>query len=307
MEGVSLEQALQQIMLSNGLFYRVLNERTIIVAADQTQKRQQYEEQVIRTFFISHADASEINQLLTGLIRVAGMAIQPQIQFNKTTNTITIRATAPVMQIAEKIIEANDKPRAEVMVDVQILEVSRERTKRYGLDLGSYSVALAFSPESAPSDDREAVQPQYHLARHQHGGLLPVGAAPRWCASSRAIRRRRCSPSRTCAAREGQKLSLNLGEDVPVPSTTFTPLAGGGSNVNPLTSYGYRTIGIIVEHDAARDLRRRHHSRDHGGEQRARTGLEHRRPEPAVVLLAQGVDEIAAARRRVEPAGRPAA
>src|SRR5687767_8977488 len=46
---------------------------------------------------------------------------------------------------------------------------------------------------------------------------------------------------------EGQKLTLNLGEDVPVPSTTFTPLAGGGSNVNPLTSYGYRTIGIIVE------------------------------------------------------------
>ncbi len=45
---------------------------------------------------------------------------------------------------------------------------------------------------------------------------------------------------------EGQKLSLNLGEDVPVPSTTFTPLAAGGASANPLTSYGYRTIGIIV-------------------------------------------------------------
>ena len=176
MEGVSLEQALQQIMLSNGLFYRVLNERTIIVAADQTQKRQQYEEQVIRTFFISHADASELNQLLIGLIRVAGMAIQPQISFNKTTNTITIRATAPVMQIAEKIIEANDKPRAEVMVDVQILEVSRERTKSYGLDLGSYSAALAFSPESAPSDAAKPFNLNTISQRRQHGRLLPVGA-----------------------------------------------------------------------------------------------------------------------------------
>ena len=46
---------------------------------------------------------------------------------------------------------------------------------------------------------------------------------------------------------EGQKLSLNLGEDVPVPSTTFTPLAAGGASANPLTSYGYRTIGIIVD------------------------------------------------------------
>ena len=246
MEGVSLEQALQQIMLSNGLFYRVLNERTIIVAADQTQKRQQYEEQVIRTFFISHADASEINQLLIGLIRVAGMAIQPQIQFNKTTNTITIRATAPVMQIAEKIIEANDKPRAEVMVDVQILEVSRERTKRYGLDLGTYSAALAFSPEAAPSDTAKP----FNLNTVSQG----VSTADFYLSVPSAVVRFLESDSQTkvlakpnLRGTEGQKLSLNLGEDVPVPSTTFTPLAGGGSNVNPLTSYGYRTIGIIVD------------------------------------------------------------
>ena len=245
MEGVSLEQALQQIMLSNGLFYRVLNERTIIVAADQTQKRQQYEEQVIRTFFISHADASELNQLLTALIRVAGMAIQPQISFNKTTNTITIRATAPVMQIAEKIIEANDKPRAEVMVDVQILEVSRERTKAYGLDLGTYSAALAFSPESAPSD---AAKP-FNLNTISQG----VSTADFYLSVPAAVVRFLESDSQTkvlakpnLRGTEGQKLELNLGEDVPVPSTTFTPLAGGGSNVNPLTSYGYRTIGIIV-------------------------------------------------------------
>ena len=246
MEGVSLEQGLQQIMLSNGLFYRVLNERTIIVAADQTQKRQQYEEQVIRTFFISHADASEVNQLLVGLIRVAGMAIQPQIQFNKTTNTITIRSTTPVMQIAEKIIEANDKPRAEVMVDVQILEVSRERTKRYGLDLGTYSAALAFSPESAPGETSKP----FNLNTISQG----VSAADFYLSVPSAVVRFLESDSQTkvlakpnLRGTEGQKLSLNLGEDVPVPSTTFTPLAGGGSNVNPLTSYGYRTIGIIVE------------------------------------------------------------
>ena len=79
LEGVSLEQALQQIMISNQLFYKVLNERTIIVAADTTQKRQQYEDQVIRTFFISNADATEMLALLQGMLRVAGMAIQPQI------------------------------------------------------------------------------------------------------------------------------------------------------------------------------------------------------------------------------------
>src|SRR5688572_22997685 len=246
LEGVSLEQALQQIMIANQLFYRVLNERTIIVAADSTQKRQQYEEQVIRTFFVSHADASELTQTLMGLVRVAGMPIQPQIQFNKTSNTITARATAPVMRIIEKVIEANDKPRAEVVVDVQILEVSRERAKRYGLDLGTYSMSLAFSPESTPA---EAAKP-INLNTISQG----VSTSDFYFSVPSAVVRFLESDSQTkvlakpnLRGTEGQKLSLNLGEDVPVPSTTFTPLAGGGSNVNPLTSYGYRTIGIIVD------------------------------------------------------------
>jgi general secretion pathway protein D len=246
LEGLSLEQALQQIMIANQLFYRVLNERTIIVAADSTQKRQQYEEQVIRTFFISHADASELNQTLTGLVRVAGMPVQPQIQFNKTTNTITARATTPVMQIIERVIEANDKPRAEVMVEVSILEVSRERVKNYGLDLGSYSLAVAFSPESAPSD---AAKP-FNVNTISQG----VSTADFYMSVPSAVVRFLETDSQTkvlakpnLRGSEGQKLSLNLGEEVPVPTTTFTPLAGGGSNVNPLTSFGYRPIGVIVD------------------------------------------------------------
>jgi general secretion pathway protein D len=246
LDDVSLEQALQQIMIANGLLYRALNERTIIVAQDNTQKRTQYEEQVIRTFFVSHADATELSQLLVGLIRVAGMAIQPQIVANKTTNTITIRATAPVVQIAERVIEANDKPRAEVMVDVQILEVSRERAKNYGLDLGSYSAALQFSPEAAPATDAKP----FNLNTISQG----VSTADFYLSVPSAVVRFLESDSQTKVLAkpnlrgvEGQKLSLNLGEEVPVPSTTFTPLAGSGVGSSPLTSFAYRPIGVIVE------------------------------------------------------------
>lgn len=246
LEGVSLEQALQQIMISNQLFYKVINERTIIVAADSTQKRAQYEDQVIRTFFISNADATELQTLLNSLLRVAGMAIQPQIVPNKTANTITIRATAPVVQIAERIIEANDKPRAEVSVDVQILEVSRERAKSYGLDLGSYSAALNFSPESAPSDTAKP----FNLNTISQG----VSTADFYLSVPSAVIRFLESDSQTkvlakpnLRGTEGQKLSLNLGEDVPVPSTTFQPLAGGGAPSSPLVSFSYRQIGVNVE------------------------------------------------------------
>src|SRR5690606_29645675 len=60
LEGVTLEEALQQVLSANGLFYKVLNERTIQVIPDTVQNRARYEEQVIRTFYLSHADPQEV-------------------------------------------------------------------------------------------------------------------------------------------------------------------------------------------------------------------------------------------------------
>ncbi len=248
LDGVTLEQALQQLMIANQFFYKVLSERSIIVAADTTQKRQQYEEQVIRTFYVSHSDATELAQLINTVIRVPAMAIQPMIAANKTSNTITVRASTSVAGIIERMVEANDKPRAEVVVDVSILEVSRERAKTLGLDLSSYSISGFFSPESAPGEGG-ATAP-FNLNTISRG----VSTADFYMAVPSAIVNFLESDSETkvvakpqLRGSEGQKVTLNLGEEVPVPSTTFTPFAGGGANVNPLTSFSYRPIGVIVE------------------------------------------------------------
>ena len=66
--------------------------------------------------------------------------MQPAIAGNKTANTITVRGTTSVVGILEKIIEQNDKPRAEIVFDVEILEVDRERAKNYGLNLSEYAL-----------------------------------------------------------------------------------------------------------------------------------------------------------------------
>jgi general secretion pathway protein D len=249
LDGVTLEQALQQIMIANGYFYKVLNERTIIVAVDTVPNRNKYEEQVIRTFYLSHADATEVFTMLNNVVRIAGQAVLPTFSANKTANTITVRATAAVVQIVERVIDSIDKPRAEVIVDVQILEVSRERAKQYGLSLSDYAIGAAFSPEVAPPTGDTAAPP-FNLNTISNG----VSTADFYMSVPSAVIRFLESDSQTkvlakpqLRGSEGQKLTLNLGEDVPVPSTTFTPLAAGGATTNPLTSYGYRTIGIIVE------------------------------------------------------------
>ncbi len=258
-------------MLSNQIFYKVLNERTIIVATDNTAKRQQYEEQVIKTFFVSHADAVELAQLVNTVILAPQMAIQPRIAPNKTANTLTVRAAAPVMEIIEQVIKINDKPRAEVIVDVQILEVSRERAKRFGLNLTDYAIGGIFSPEQAPGGSSTSTGTGGTTTTSTGGATAPsnvgsppvfnantistgVSAADFYLAVPAAIVRFLESDSQTktvakpqLRGTEGQKITLNLGEEVPVPSTTFTPLAQGGANANPLTSFTYRPIGVIVE------------------------------------------------------------
>src|SRR5204862_810891 len=100
---------------------------------------------------LSNSDPTEMAQLLSTVLRPPGVAVQPQIVANKTGNSVTIRATAPVVQIFEKLIQQNDKPRAEVVVDVEIMEVSRQRVKQYGLNLSEYAIGGIFSPEVSPN------------------------------------------------------------------------------------------------------------------------------------------------------------
>ncbi|MBI2833814.1 MAG: hypothetical protein HYX76_05240 [Acidobacteria bacterium] len=267
LDNVTLEEALLQILSANGLFYKVVNERTITIIPDTPAKRAQYEEQVIRTFYISHADVQELSQLISQVIRVPQMAVQPMVAINKTANSITVRATTAVAAIIERIIEANDKPRAEIVIDVEILEVNRTRAKQFGLNLTQYALGGIFSPEVSPTsvstgDGSGGVSssitspsavtgpPPFNLNTISQG----VSTADFYLAVPAAFVRFLESDSQTklvakpqLRGQEGQKLTLNLGDEVPVPSTTFQPFAAGGAATSPLTSFNYRPVGVNIE------------------------------------------------------------
>lgn len=253
LDGVTLEQALQQVLSANALFYKILNERTILVIPDNVQNRAKYEEQVIRTFYLSHADAQEMVQLLNVIGRVQGSPIVPAFVANKNQNSVTVRATAPLVSIMERIIESNDRPRAEVIVDVQILEVNRSRAKQFGLDLSNYSVTGIFSPEKSPTsdgDDGAVSTSPFNLNTISAG----ISAADFYMAVPTAIVRFLETDSQTklvakpqLRGREGEEIKLNLGDRFPVPSTTFGSLGGAGSvATQPISSFNYEPVGIIV-------------------------------------------------------------
>lgn len=255
LDGVTLEQALNQILSINTLFYKVIDEHTILVIPDTPQKRAQYDEQVIRTFYVSNADVQELAQLISSVIRVPQMAVQPMVAVNKTANTITVRATASVADIIDRIITANDKPQAEIVLDVEILEVNRTRAKQFGLNLSQYALGGIFSPEVAPPNSSTSPQgvtspPPFNVNTISRG----INTADFFAAVPAAFVRFLETDSETkliakpqLRGSEGTKLTLNLGDEIPVPSTVFTPIATGGAATNPLTSFSYRPVGVNVE------------------------------------------------------------
>ena len=256
LDGVTLEQALQQIMTANQKFYKVVDPRTIIVVDDTPTKHAQYDDLVVKVFYISHGEAQELSQTISTIMRVPQMAVQPTLMANKTANTITVRATAAVVDIIERIIRANDKPRAEVLIDVQILEVNRARAKQFGLNLNSYAIGFTFSPEVAPPNTSSTPTapptspPPFNVNTISQG----ISTADFYASVPTALVRflETDSHTKTIAkpqlrGAEGQKLTLNLGDDIPVLSTVFGAAASGGFANIPQSSFNYRSVGVILE------------------------------------------------------------
>jgi general secretion pathway protein D len=279
LDGLNLEQALSQILGVNQLAYKVLSEQSILVFDDNAQKHAQYDEQVIQTFYLSNSDPTEMAQLLSTVLRPPGVAVQPQIVANKTGNSVTIRATAPMVQIFEKLIQQNDKPRAEIVVDIEIMEVNRQRVKQYGLNLSEYALGGIFSPEVSPAGTASVTTGTTPTAG---GGTSTTAAAsgrstpPSGVVSPPPFNLNTISRGFTTAdfysavptaivkflesdtntklvakpqlrGAEGTKLTLKVGDQIPIISTSYLPIAGGGAGVNPLSSYQYKDVGVNID------------------------------------------------------------
>ena len=248
-DGVTLEEALQQILTVNGAYYKVLNPRSILVITDSTAKRTLYDEQAVQTFFLSSADAGELESLLTKLITTQTTGVRPTFAANKNANSITVRGTVPMLQMVERVIAMNDKPRAEISVDVEILEVNRGNAKQYGLDLSSYQVGLAFSPESRPDTETglERVQSEHDFRRRQHGGLLRRGAVRGHPVPRAGLRDEGHRQAESPRRGRGEALA-QARRGAPVPSTTFyNPYGGGNIATTPLTSFTYKNVGVNLD------------------------------------------------------------
>ncbi len=240
--GVTFEEALEQLAFVNRLFYKVVDQNSIIIVPESAQKRRQYDDNFVQTFYLQNAEANETLALLTKLVGIQKVAA------NQNLGAITIVGTPDQLAFAEKIIEANDKAKGEVLVKVQIIEVNRNEVRRWGIELGSYEGSVTFSPTGAAN---EVANNTTTVRAHLLSSLnladfivsLPSTVTARLFQSDNNAR---TLAAPTLRAAEGKKTELKIGTEVPIPVTTFTATQAGTSTFAPATSFQYRTVGVTL-------------------------------------------------------------
>ncbi len=240
LQNVGFDQALTALAAAGRTFHRVVDSKVLNVVPDTPSKRREFEQQVVKTLFLSNADLKETIDLLRVVLGARRIAPVPG------SNALTINDTPDKVAAAERIVEIVDKRRAEVVVEVQILEVARNKLKEYGIYLtsgldaqGVEGIASGIFPDPRITNPSDGPYDKDNLLVTSLPGavlrLLETDSSTRLLASPQL----RIS--------EGETAQARFGDQVPVPVTTFTAIATGGIPQQPITSFEYKNVGVNID------------------------------------------------------------
>jgi len=262
---VTAQAALERVMQAANHFYKILDEKTIIVVPDNPQARRDYEDLVIQTFYLSNGDAEQVTNVVRTMIEARN--VFPL----KALNAITIRDTADKVRIAEKIIQANDKAKAEVVVEVELVQLDLNKLRDMGMALSLGSGAA--TPLTTDADGKTVtfaggtvskiaeVLGSMNDLRRNVNFAIPTATY----SLLKTIGNSELLANPELRISEGEKATLHIGQRIPVPVTTvagYNPGTGGGTTpgnqlVTPYTSFQYQDVGIKVGMEP-----RVHHNRE---------------------------------------------
>ena len=234
---VTFESALRSLTATTRTFYRVTAPRTLTIVPDTPAKRREYEEEVVQTFYLSNADLRETMDMLRVVIdsrRVAPIT---------ATNAITIKDTPERIAAAAKVIAAVDKARPEVIIEVELLEVDRSRLQEFGLQLAS----PGSSGISGVADVNQSNLTLRNLVNLSQADVFMASLPALYYRLLKNDANTRQLANPQLRTSEGIAAQARFGEEVPVPVTQFAPIATGGLNQQPITSFNYRTIGVNID------------------------------------------------------------
>ncbi|HXX02577.1 MAG TPA: cohesin domain-containing protein [Candidatus Acidoferrales bacterium] len=258
LNGVTLEEALEITALESKTFWRPVTSNTIFVAQDTPAKRKELEQSVLKTFYLSNLSQPTELQDVVNAIR-AVLDVQ-RVQQLLSQNALVVRGTPDQIALAQKLVEDLDKARPEVIVDIDVMQISKDRSRTLGLSPPtSASVQLQDNLNTTTSTATSGVTTTPTVGSG-NGGInlnslanlnatnfqVTIPSANLSAVMNNSDTKLIQSPQ--IRALDNQKASLKIGERLPVATGSFQP-GIGGVGINPLvnTQFQYIDVGVNID------------------------------------------------------------
>jgi general secretion pathway protein D len=255
LNGVTLEDALEITALESKTFWRPVTGNTIFVAQDNPAKRKELEQSVLKTFYLTNLSQPTELQDVVNAIR-AVLDVQ-RVQQLLSQNALVVRGTPDQIALAEKLVDDLDKARPEVIVDIAVLQISKDKSRTLGLSPPtSATVTLQANintgTTSTTTTTTSSTASSSGLELNTLGSLnatdfqVSIGSANLSAVMGDSDTKMLQNPQ--VRALDNQKATLKIGERVPVATGSFQP-GIGGVGINPLvnTQFQYLDVGVNID------------------------------------------------------------
>jgi general secretion pathway protein D len=221
----SLEDAIELILQTNRLEKKVLNRNTILIYANTPEKLKEYQELVVKGFYLANADVKQTQTMLKTMLKTKDIFIDEKL------NLLVMRDTPEAVRLASKLIAMHDLYEPEVMLEVEVLEVQRSRLMELGIQLPNQLTLTPLVGNPAKLSDLR------HLNADRIGTTVP---------SATINLRREVGDVNILAnprirARNREKAKIMIGDKVPVVTTTTTSTGVTSENIQ------YLDVGIKLD------------------------------------------------------------
>lgn len=234
--GTTAQAALDALAAATNTFYQVTAPSTILVVPDTPSARREYTNDVVRQFTVQNADLKET---IDALRIVADARYVAPIT---GTNTILVRDTADRMPVIGRFLAAFDKARPELVINVEVMEVDRNRLQDYGLQLASPG---STGIDGTASVNREGMNLE-SLRSLGPADVLLTNIPALYYRLLKTDTRTRILANPHIRITDGNTGSANWGQQVPVPTLRVAPITQGGIDIQPQTQFEYRSIGVNI-------------------------------------------------------------
>ncbi len=237
LKDVTVREALNMLAVQSKTFWRPLSSNTIMVAADNSGKRKELEQSVMKTFYLRNAaTAADLQQAagtLKGILDIKAIQVTPELR------SLTIRGTPDQMVLAQRLLADIDKPKSEVVIEVIVMEVSRDRIRTLGANLPT-TVSASIAPGGSTSGSSS-------LNLNSFAGLgandiaVSVGGASFTALASDSNTKVIQRPE--IRVMDSEKASLKIGDRIPIATGSFQ--SGLTQGVN--TQFQYIDVGVKID------------------------------------------------------------